>query len=63
MKRDVIALVVTVEVYPEIWDRVFGEDDYGDEDVREYVKEQLKRTSAVVYGAMSPDIRVRFRRQ
>lgn len=61
MARDLVALIVTVDVDPDAWTATYGE--YDANDVVDYVKRMLDASQAVSWGAIRPDVKVRFRRQ
>jgi hypothetical protein len=61
MARDLVAMIVTVEVDIDAWDATYGE--YEAEDTLTYVQRLVETSQAVSWGAIKPDVSVRFRRQ
>lgn len=62
-RRDIVALVVTVEVDAAAWEATYQRGPYDANDVADYVREQIEQSGAVrLSECMSPDVKVRFRR-
>lgn len=55
-----VAMTVTVEVDPKVWELTYG--SYDDEDVVEYVRDRIQGSAAVEEECIMPDVNVRFRR-